>query len=283
MGPPAGPSRGHDCRPRIRKSVRSRGPIPPVARDPVTACRECRAGADASAPSALARFGPDSPQFRVEPGRASPLARSLPIRRHGQQLWRCILKMLRAVIDRFAPQAPGARRRPGRQDRLRQGVQLLDRQDLLDQDRHDVGQRSLRAPRAHRDRRGHYRQGLEESRRQPATWSWFCTARPRPSGPPTRSTAAWAASGYGYRGFGGMGSATTMVSEYKVGTLVVDMFDAKRQEPGVPRHRRGRDLGQAREEREKAREGVDEAVQELPADAQDEVAVPAWFASFPAR
>jgi Domain of unknown function (DUF4136) len=36
--------------------------------------------------------------------------------------------------------------------------------------------------------------------------------------------------GYGYRGFGGgmgMGSSTTTVSEYKVGTLVVDMFDAK--------------------------------------------------------
>lgn len=35
--------------------------------------------------------------------------------------------------------------------------------------------------------------------------------------------------GYGYRygGFGGTGTASTMVSEYKVGTLVVDMFDAK--------------------------------------------------------
>ena len=35
--------------------------------------------------------------------------------------------------------------------------------------------------------------------------------------------------GYGYRGWGGMGmgSATTTVSEYLVGTLVVDIFDAK--------------------------------------------------------
>jgi hypothetical protein len=34
--------------------------------------------------------------------------------------------------------------------------------------------------------------------------------------------------GYGYRGFGGgMGSATTTESEYVVGTLVVDIFDAK--------------------------------------------------------
>jgi hypothetical protein len=34
--------------------------------------------------------------------------------------------------------------------------------------------------------------------------------------------------GYGYRGFGGgMGSASTVVNEYRVGTVVVDMFDAK--------------------------------------------------------
>ena len=36
--------------------------------------------------------------------------------------------------------------------------------------------------------------------------------------------------GYGYRGYGGMGmggTATTTVSDYKVGTLVVDMFNAK--------------------------------------------------------
>jgi hypothetical protein len=34
--------------------------------------------------------------------------------------------------------------------------------------------------------------------------------------------------GYGYRGFGGgMGSAQTVVSEYQVGTLVIDMFEAK--------------------------------------------------------
>ena len=33
--------------------------------------------------------------------------------------------------------------------------------------------------------------------------------------------------GYGYRGFGGMGTATTTDSEYLVGTLVVDIFDAK--------------------------------------------------------
>ena len=35
--------------------------------------------------------------------------------------------------------------------------------------------------------------------------------------------------GYGYRygGWGGTGTATTLVNDYKVGTLVVDMFDAK--------------------------------------------------------
>ena len=32
--------------------------------------------------------------------------------------------------------------------------------------------------------------------------------------------------GYGYR-YGGMGTASTVVSEYQVGTLVVDMFDPK--------------------------------------------------------
>jgi hypothetical protein len=33
--------------------------------------------------------------------------------------------------------------------------------------------------------------------------------------------------GYRYRGLGGMGTATTTESEYTVGTLVVDIFDAK--------------------------------------------------------
>jgi Domain of unknown function (DUF4136) len=33
--------------------------------------------------------------------------------------------------------------------------------------------------------------------------------------------------GYGWRGMGGMGTATTTASEYLVGTLVVDIFDAK--------------------------------------------------------
>jgi hypothetical protein len=34
--------------------------------------------------------------------------------------------------------------------------------------------------------------------------------------------------GWGYRGFGGgMGTATTTASDYRVGTLVVDIFDAK--------------------------------------------------------
>ncbi len=33
--------------------------------------------------------------------------------------------------------------------------------------------------------------------------------------------------GYGYRGFGGTGTASTVVNEYTVGMLVVDMFEAK--------------------------------------------------------
>jgi hypothetical protein len=35
--------------------------------------------------------------------------------------------------------------------------------------------------------------------------------------------------GYGYRGFGGMGTASTVVNEYQVGMLVVDIFDTKKQ------------------------------------------------------
>jgi len=38
----------------------------------------------------------------------------------------------------------------------------------------------------------------------------------------------YAGGGYGYyRGFGGMGTTSTTVTEYMVGTLVVDMFDPK--------------------------------------------------------
>jgi Domain of unknown function (DUF4136) len=36
--------------------------------------------------------------------------------------------------------------------------------------------------------------------------------------------------GWRWRGFGGMGEATTTTETYKVGTLVVDLFDAKRKE-----------------------------------------------------
>jgi hypothetical protein len=36
--------------------------------------------------------------------------------------------------------------------------------------------------------------------------------------------------GWGWRGFGGMGEATTTTETYKVGTLVVDLFNAKTKE-----------------------------------------------------
>lgn len=36
--------------------------------------------------------------------------------------------------------------------------------------------------------------------------------------------------GWGWRGWGGMGSATTTVRSYNVGTLVVDMFDTRTQQ-----------------------------------------------------
>jgi hypothetical protein len=44
----------------------------------------------------------------------------------------------------------------------------------------------------------------------------------------TASTFYSGMGGYGYGGWGGgMGTASTMVHEYNVGTLIVDMFDAK--------------------------------------------------------
>ena len=78
--------------------------------------------------------------------------------------------------------------------------------------------------------------------------------------------------GYGYRGWGGMGgmgTATTTTSEYMVGTLVVDIFDAKSKAcssgDGL-----GRDLGQAGEEHQEGRQGREQDVQGLPAGIEGE-------------
>jgi hypothetical protein len=69
------------------------------------------------------------------------LARILPVfpleRRH-------LMKLLRAL---FAPHGPRNCRRSGCEDRFRQGVRFLCRQDVFDQHRHDLGQRSFAAPR----------------------------------------------------------------------------------------------------------------------------------------
>ncbi len=77
--------------------------------------------------------------------------------------------------------------------------------------------------------------------------------------------------GYGYRygGMGGMGTASTTVTEYTVGTLVVDMFDAKTKNLVFRGVAEDEILGQAGEEREKARESLRKAVQELPASGSE--------------
>ena len=46
----------------------------------------------------------------------------------------------------------------------------------------------------------------------------------------TKRNATTFYSGGGYRWGGGMGTATTSVSEFQVGSLIVDMFDAKTKE-----------------------------------------------------
>ena len=77
--------------------------------------------------------------------------------------------------------------------------------------------------------------------------------------------------GYGYRygGMGSMGTASTTVSEYTVGTLVVDMFDAKTKNLVFRGTAQDETLGQSGEEREKARQSLRKAVQELPADGRE--------------
>ncbi len=78
--------------------------------------------------------------------------------------------------------------------------------------------------------------------------------------------------GYRYGGFGGMGTASTVVNEYQVGTLVVDIFDAKSKNL-VFRGTAEDEISDNPEKNKKPpREGVHEVVQELPADGQDEVA-----------
>jgi Domain of unknown function (DUF4136) len=56
--------------------------------------------------------------------------------------------------------------------------------------------------------------------------------------------------GWRWRGFGGMGEATTTEQDYKEGTLVVDMYDAKNQAVDLARQCRRHSV-QRRREKEK--------------------------------
>ena len=80
--------------------------------------------------------------------------------------------------------------------------------------------------------------------------------------------------GYGYRYGGmGMGTASTVVNEYSDRHGRRGHVRPEVKEPRVPRHRRGRDLGQRRAKREAARQGVDEDVQGLPPGGKKEISV----------
>ena len=77
--------------------------------------------------------------------------------------------------------------------------------------------------------------------------------------------------GYGYRGFGGggMGTASTVVNEYTVGMLVVDMFDAKSKNL-VFRGTAEDEISDNPEKNKKRLEkAVDEDVQGLPAAGKE--------------
>ena len=74
-----------------------------------------------------------------------------------------------------------------------------------------------------------HREGLEAGRRQPRR-PRAAPRRHREAEEPEHLLLRGGYGGYGYRGWGGMGgmgTATTTDSEYLVGTLVVDIFDAK--------------------------------------------------------
>ena len=79
--------------------------------------------------------------------------------------------------------------------------------------------------------------------------------------------------GYGYRGLGGMGgmgTATTTTSEYMVGTLVVDIFDAKTKALMFRGTATDELSDKPEKNAEEAAEGVRQDVQGLPAGLQGE-------------
>ena len=76
--------------------------------------------------------------------------------------------------------------------------------------------------------------------------------------------------GYGYRygGMGGMGTASTTVSEYTVGTLVVDMFDAKTKNLVFRGIAEDEISDKPEKNAKKLEKASDEDVQELPANGK---------------
>ena len=151
-----------------------------------------------------------------------------------------------------------------------------DDQDLRREDRHRLGQPAQREAGRRRDRGGARREGLGEGREPPDALVVLHGATQVKKDLNTFYSGGYG--GYGWRGYGGMGmgSSSTTVNEYTVGTLVVDIFDAKSKAAPLPRHRFGRALGQAGQERQEARQGVGQDVQGLPSGlgAQEVGALP---------
>ena len=77
--------------------------------------------------------------------------------------------------------------------------------------------------------------------------------------------------GWGYGGGWGGGSSTTQVRDILIGTLVIDLADAKAGKLRVARYGRqgSRHTGQAREARQEHQQRRDEDLQELSAQAED--------------
>ena len=79
----------------------------------------------------------------------------------------------------------------------------------------------------------------------------------------------YGAYGWGWGGGWGGGTTTTQVRDILIGTLVIDIADAKQESDGVARHGRqgSRHAGQAREARQEHQQSGEKDLQELSAEA----------------
>ena len=139
------------------------------------------------------------------------------------------MKLLRSVITASAPHAPGAGRGAGREDRFRQGVRLLDgRRPMRSRSARSGATTSRSAACSPRFDQEIAAQGLEEGDADQAEHHRGPARRH-----PDQAQRQHLLQRHGrlrlpLRRFRRHGHArTTVVSEYTVGTLVVDMFDAK--------------------------------------------------------